>query len=57
MRASEIEILTNRTRIDVDEARIIVDVANNLRNNAQDPIDVSLRNTLELARMRKKRYP
>ena len=48
----EAQILVSRTSIDHIQANVIVRLANNLRNNAQEPVDLSVRNTLEIARMR-----
>jgi len=50
---TEINLLIMRTLIKPNDAENVVAVANGLRNNGQDPIHVSIRNTLEIARMMK----
>lgn len=50
---TEAQLLTARTGLTYDKALTIINIINSLRNNTQEPIPISTRATLEIARMLK----
>ena len=49
--AQEVAVLVQRTGIDPKKANSIVKIANNLRNNAQTPMHISTRSTIEMSKL------
>jgi len=47
----ELEVLKRKTGIDEEQAQTIVNVANQLRSNSQEPVMVSTRHTLMIAEL------